>query len=83
MSRLCEWGMLIEDVALTATREPLSFIWLHRRHVVYRIDNHWEVDQWAEGIVREYFFVITTSDLALDLFRNCLTDTWFIQRLYD
>jgi hypothetical protein len=83
MSRLWEWGTPIKDVALTDTQEPTGFIWLHQRHVVYRIDNHWNVNQWAEGIVREYFLVVTTTGLTVDLFRDCLIDLWFIQRLYD
>jgi hypothetical protein len=83
MSRLWAWGTAVEEVALTDDLVPLGFTWLQQRHVVLTIDNAWEINQWADGIVRQYFRVTTHTQLSLDLFRDCLTNAWFVQRLHD
>ena len=83
MSRLWAWGNPVKDVALTDDLLPLGFTWLQARHVILTIDNTWEVNQWPDGIVREYYLVATDTHLRLDLFRDCLTDTWYVQRLHD
>ena len=83
MSRFWAWGTPITAVSLTDDLAPLGFTWLKRRHTILTIDNSWEVNQWPDGIVREYFLVTTSTHLHVDLFRDCLTNDWYVQRLHD
>ena len=83
MSRLWAWGNSIDEMALTDDLLPLGFTWLDKRHIIIAIDNNWEVNQWPDGIVREYYLVKSNTGLHLTLFRDVLTDNWFVQRLHD
>jgi hypothetical protein len=83
MSRLWAGGTPVKAVALTDDLLPLGFTWLDKRHVILAIDNIWDIHQWPDGIYRDYFRVTTDTGLSLDLFRDCLTDNWYVQRLYD
>ena len=82
MSRLWMGGTPISDVEFE-DELPHRFVWLGRRHTIIAIHNSWEVHQWADGIHREIFLVSTHNRLSLELFRDCLTDNWYVQRLYD
>ena len=83
MTRLWTRGTPVADVVLTAEGQPVAFCWWQRQHQVQRIINAWEVQQWPDGILRDYFLVVTDTRLYLDLFRDQITADWYIQRLHD
>ncbi len=84
MSRYFGNGILIQ-VELDGAEQPLLFVWRQYPYPIDHITNHWRVDTewWRSQISREYFEVITRSGLWVVIYRDRLTDTWFMQRLYD
>ena len=64
---------------------PQRFTWHGDSHQVQGIAKRWRVDQgWCrQRIWREYFKLYTTTGLLVILFRDLLTDQWYLQRLYD
>lgn len=95
MTYLWEPGQPV-DVDSNAAGVPRSFYWHRHRHVVVLIANRWRVDEdwWQENtsggntgtggrIWREYFKVITQTGLLVVLFRDLVTNTWWLQQLYD
>jgi hypothetical protein len=84
MSRYFRNEILIQ-VELDGAEQPLLFVWRKYSYLIDQITNNWRVDTewWSTPISREYFEVITRSGLWVVIYRDRLTDTWFMQRLYD
>lgn len=72
-------------VVFDQTYTPQRFIWQGHRHRVQRITKRWRVDQdwWRRRIWREYFKLSTATGLLVVIYRDLLSDRWYLQRLYD
>lgn len=81
MSRL--W---LQSIPIEAEGEPpTAFVWEGRRYVVHEVVRQWRIDtEWWRGrIWRTVYTVITTGGLCVDLYRDCLTGAWYLQRVWD
>jgi len=72
-------------VQVDPSGRPLSIVWNGKSHRVDRVsvgkllDDRW----WVARVWRAYYRVITASGLLLVIFRNLITNTWYLERLYD
>jgi hypothetical protein len=84
MTRNFREGVLIQ-VKHDDAAQPCLFVWRKQPHMVDQITNSWRIDTewWQEQVAREYFEVTTPTGLWVVMFRDCLRDSWFMQRLYD
>jgi hypothetical protein len=64
---------------------PAHFTWRGQRYTVCRITNAWRVDEgwWQERIWRDYYQLLTTTNLLVIIYHNLCTGTWFMHRVYD
>ena len=64
---------------------PRSFEWRGCTHPVTGISKRWRVDNgwWRKRAWREYFKLETATGLLVIIYRDLLTDQWYLQRLYD
>ncbi|MEA3459622.1 MAG: hypothetical protein U9R11_02940, partial [Chloroflexota bacterium] len=64
---------------------PRSFEWRGRTHPVKEMCRRWRVDEgwWRSRIWREYFKLVTATGLLVVIYRDKLTDRWYLSRLYD
>ena len=83
MSRYFGEGILIQ-VEQDGAAQPRLFVWRQYRYSIDQITNDWriEAEWWDNPIVRDYFEVTTRTGLWVVLFHDCITDAWFMQRLY-
>ena len=84
MTRLWLEGEWIA-MTLDAEGRPSHFLWRGVTHHVQGIAKVWRVDEewWRQRIWREYVKLYTREGLLLILYRDLLTERWFVQRLYD
>lgn len=84
MTRLWPEGVPIE-VVQDADGAPLSFRWEGRRHGVCVLSNAWRVDVawWSDRRWRAYYKLTTDTGLLVAVYRDLLTEAWYLQRLYD
>jgi hypothetical protein len=84
MTRLWPKGQLISVVS-DGDGTPRSFKWQGRTHPVTGIGKRWRVDTgwWRVRVWREYFKLETGTGLLVIIYRDLLTGTWYLQRLYD
>ncbi|MCA0455372.1 MAG: hypothetical protein LCI00_15450 [Chloroflexi bacterium] len=84
MTRLFGGGVLI-DVALQNGALPKHFRWQRRVHPVKGVTNTWRVDfgWWRLRIWRDYFKLHTTTGLLVVIYHDLLTDSWYLQTIYD
>jgi hypothetical protein len=64
---------------------PGALEWRGRSHPVVGVAKRWRVDQswWRRRIWREYLKLYTTTGLLVIVYRDLLSDQWYLQRLYD
>jgi hypothetical protein len=64
---------------------PLWFRWQGQRHGVERVCDRWRVDDdwWKGRVWREYFKLATRRGLLVVVYRDFLTNRWFLQRAFD
>jgi hypothetical protein len=64
---------------------PGALEWQGRSHPVVGVAKRWRVDQswWRRHIWREYFKLYTRTGLLMIVYRDLLSDQWYLQRLYD
>ena len=65
---------------------PSSFEWNGRVHCISGICNHWRVhhDWWrCSPIWRDYYKIVTTDGFLCVIYRDLVTDTWYLARIYD
>ena len=84
MSHLWTAGSAI-TVTADAEGLPLRFVWRGTTHPVEGIANHWRVDGewWRRRLWRDYFKLYTRTGLLVVLYHDLLSNSWFIQRIYD
>lgn len=84
MTRLWPEGQAI-DVTPDAHGIPVSFTWNGQVHRVSEVVQQWRVDTewWRQRTWRAYYKLTTTSGLLVVVYQNLLTETWYLQRLYD
>jgi hypothetical protein len=65
--------------------EPLSFEWRGRAHPVLQASSRWRIhlEWWRREIWREYFQVETGGHLTGIIYRDLLTDRWYLERIFD
>ncbi|NDJ75765.1 MAG: hypothetical protein GYB65_05865 [Chloroflexi bacterium] len=64
---------------------PLLFSWNGTPHPVQVIVDRWRVDEewWRGRVWREYFRLITTTGLLVEVFHDLTSGAWCVQRVYD
>lgn len=84
MTRFWPEGQAVE-VEADSLWTPVRFIWQETAHPVENIIDRWRVDaEWWRGrIWREYFTLITSTGLLVEMFHDLTTGEWYIQRMYD
>ena len=84
MTRLWPKGQPLAVVSDT-DGTPRSFAWQGHTHPVTGISKRWQVDNgwWRMRVWREYFKLETGTGLLVIIYRDLLTDQWYLQRLYD
>lgn len=84
MTHLWPEGEPIQVVS-DAAQTPRSFNWRERTHPVQQIAKRWrvDVDWWRGRVWREYFKLTTHTGLLVVIYRDVLTQRWYLQRLYD
>lgn len=84
MTRLWPKGQPIAVVS-DVDGTPRSFEWQGHTHPVTGISKQWRVDNgwWRLRVWREYFKLETETGLLVIIYRDLLTDKWYLQRLYD
>ena len=84
MTRLWIVGEAIE-VAVEGIAIPTQFTWRDQTYTVAEVVKRWRVDSgwWEQRQCREYVKLITTDQLLLIIYEDLLTQTWWLQQLYD
>ncbi len=64
--------------------QPACVVWRGRKEAV-RVCNHWRIEDewWKEGISREYYKVITATNLILVLYYDRLQNAWYAEKIID
>jgi hypothetical protein len=64
---------------------PQAFVWQGQPHPVQAVSKRWRVDVewWQQRVWREYFKLTTQTGLLVIIYRDLLTGSWYLQRLYD
>jgi len=84
MTRLYRPPQSIE--ATTGDRdEPLAFEWKGQVHRVIQLSNHWRthLEWWRMEIWRDYFQVEVQGRFTCVVYRDLLTNKWYLERIYD
>ena len=84
MSKLFQRAIRIQ-VSEGVHYEPIMLLYRGRQEKVAEILKQWRVTRcwWSKGIQREYFQIRTEAGVAGELYRDLLTGTWYLQRVYD
>jgi hypothetical protein len=71
--------MLVEEKA------PIAFIWQGRRHQVRLIAKSWRLDWgwWRLRLWRDYYKLLTESQLLVLVYQDLQSGDWFLQQIYD
>ena len=82
MSPLWTTGQPVETLA---GEPPIEFRWRHALHRVHQVSDHWRIhlDWWEDEVWRDYWEVTTDSGLWCVLYRDLLTDEWYLERIYE
>ena len=66
---------------------PVGFVWGGKSHRILEVCNRWRVHTYwwdpDQTIWREYMKVTTDTGLLCLIYRNLLSDNWFLARIYD
>lgn len=83
MSRL--WHKPAKIVVILSQDIPYCFIWQSKQHQILLIAQQWRFDVgwWRVRLWRDYYRVTTDTGLLVLIYHNLLSDTWFLERLYD
>ena len=84
MSKLFHAALTLE-VQEDIQHRPISFLYKGGREGVEEICEQWRASQgwWKSAIDREYFRVRTVRGIVCEMYRDLLTSTWYLQRIYD
>ena len=85
MTRLLPRGELIE--IWEGKEAPAGFTWHGKPHQIDQVCNHWQVHtRWWEPrelVWREYLKITTNTGLLCQIYRDSVSEKWFLSRLYD
>ena len=84
MTRLWLTGEAIE-MSVEGIAIPARFTWRDQSYTVAEVVKRWRVDSgwWEQRQCREYVKLITTGGQLVIVYQDLLTQTWWLQRLYD
>ena len=84
MSRLFQQAVKLE-VKEGDQHEPIAFIYKGRIEKINNLIKRWRITQgwWKRAIEREYFQIETQTGAICELYRDLLTEVWYLQRIYD
>lgn len=76
-----------EEIRVTTNIEgtPLNITRNGKTERVTRIYQQWHVSEqlWAQEILKNYFRVRTSKDLIYDVYRDAISNLWYLSRIYD
>ena len=83
MTRL--WENQPITVEVDRTGSPIQFKWKGTVYSIAQVVDQWraDTDWWRGRIWREHFKVASKSGLLAVIYHDLLTDTWYIQQIYD
>ena len=85
MTRLWPEGEQVEMWSKGET--PFGFVWQGTPHRILEVCNRWRVHTYwwepDEIVWREYMKVSTATGLLCLIYRDMLSDNWFLARIYD
>jgi hypothetical protein len=84
MSRLFQQAVKLE-VKESDQHEPIAFMYKGRIEKINNLVKRWRITQgwWKRAIEREYFQIETQTGAICELYRDLLTEVWYLQRIYD
>ena len=84
MTRLWPAGEIIR-VTMDENGNPTVFHWAGSAHPVQAIVNRWRLDEhwWDSRVWREYYKLTTETGLLVIVYRDLVSKTWHLLRLYD
>jgi hypothetical protein len=65
--------------------EPVAIYRASRRDRVISISRRWRVNEswWRQQVSREYFQIETARGLVAEVYRDMLSNSWYLHRVYD
>jgi hypothetical protein len=83
MSRL--WLIPPQINVITVEDLPQCFSWKGTTHQVIFVAQRWrlDVEWWRIRLWRDYYKLTTDTGLLVVIYQNLLTDTWYLERIYD
>ena len=84
MSKLFHDAITLE-VQEDIRHRPITFLYKGGKEGVEEICEQWRASQewWKRATNREYFRVRTARGIVCEMYRDLLTGTWYLQRIYD
>jgi hypothetical protein len=72
-------------VRVDPSGKPVCVLWQGQEHRVEQVTRAWLIDDqwWTARIWRVYYRITTDTGLLMVVFRNVLSNHWFIHRLHD
>jgi hypothetical protein len=67
------------------TSRPKLFIWAGRKHRIRKIAREWRIDigWWRFRLWRDYYKVLTDSNLLVLIYQDLQDESWFLLQVYD
>ncbi len=68
----------VEGIPLTLFRDG-------KGERITKVYQHWRVAEqwWEQEITKEYFTIKTSAGLVYDIYRDELTDSWYLSRIHN
>lgn len=66
--------------------QPRQLLWEGRLYRVEAVALHWRKRVWWRGIWRDYYKLATRNGqgaVLVVVYRDLLSDTWYVQQVYD
>ena len=84
MTRLFQQPKQI-TVRVNDSGEPLAITRGRKSEQVKHISRRWRVSDgwWRQEVAREYFHLETSSGLVCEIYRDMLSGSWYLHRIYD
>jgi hypothetical protein len=72
-------------VYVDQTGRPKRVVWQGKEHTVEQVTRSWLIDDkwWVARIWRVYYLITTDTGLLMVIFRNLITNDWFVHRIHD
>lgn len=76
-----------EELRVVANIEgvPLNLFRNGKAERVTKVYQRWRATEqwWGEEVLKEYFTVKTSRGLVYDIYRDTLTNSWYLSRIHD